>query len=127
MVINKMERNHFRKSIDNRLEVIDLEYDIKRLSTEMNYHKSKAVIFEQTINAQQIDLDEILGISEYSTPGGENIQMKITRILPKFLAKTYQEESLRRAEDYLVYHRGMVRVFEEVVEEGRIELERLKK
>ena len=53
--------------------------------------------------------------------------MKITRILPKFLAKTYQEGDLRRAEDYLMYHRGMVRVFEERVEEGRIELERLKK
>jgi len=53
--------------------------------------------------------------------------MKITRILPKFLAKTYQEEDLRRAEISLQYHRGMVRVFEERVTEGRIELERLKK
>lgn len=51
--------------------------------------------------------------------------MKITRILPKFLAKTYQEEDLRRAETHLQYHRGMVRVFEELVEEGREELERL--
>jgi len=51
--------------------------------------------------------------------------MKITRILPKFLAKTYQEEDLRRSEINLQYHRGLVRFFEERVAEGRIELEKL--
>ena len=53
--------------------------------------------------------------------------MKLTRILPKFLAKTYQEEDLRRAETHLQYHRGMARVFEERVTEGRAELERLRR
>ena len=53
--------------------------------------------------------------------------MKLTNILPKFLAKVYQEEDLRRAETHLQYHRGMVRVFEERVTEGRTELERLRK
>ena len=52
--------------------------------------------------------------------------MKITRILPKFLAKAYQEEDLRRAEISLEYYRGIVRVFEERVAEGREELERLR-
>jgi len=52
--------------------------------------------------------------------------MKITRILPKFFAKSYQEEDLRRAEIHLQYHRGMVRVFEQRVTEGRGELERLR-
>ncbi|EIJ65029.1 hypothetical protein BD31_I0773 [Candidatus Nitrosopumilus salaria BD31] len=51
--------------------------------------------------------------------------MKITKILPKFLAKSYQEEDLRRAEIQLAYYRGMVRVFENRVAEGREELERL--
>ena len=51
--------------------------------------------------------------------------MKITRILPKFLAKTYQEEDLRRAEINLEYHRGLVRSLEYRVAEGRRELERL--
>ncbi len=51
--------------------------------------------------------------------------MKITRILPKFLAKPYQEEDLRRAEITLQYHRGMVRVLEERVAEGRAELQKL--
>lgn len=52
--------------------------------------------------------------------------MKITKVLPKFLARTYQEEDLRRAEIQLQYHKGMVRVFEQRVEEGREELRRLK-
>jgi len=52
--------------------------------------------------------------------------MKITRILPKFLAKAYQTEDLRRAEDYLKYHRGMVKFFEERVAEGYDELARLR-
>jgi len=53
--------------------------------------------------------------------------MKITRILPKFLAKTYQAEDLRRVEDKLEYYRVMVRVFEERVAEGREELQRLER
>jgi hypothetical protein len=52
--------------------------------------------------------------------------MRITRILPKFLAKSYQEEDLRRAEIQLAYHKGMVRVFQQRVAEGREELERLR-
>jgi len=51
--------------------------------------------------------------------------MKITRILPKFLAKIYQEEDLRSAEGKLEYHKAVVRVFEERVAEGREELQRL--
>lgn len=52
--------------------------------------------------------------------------MKITGILPKFLAKPYQEEDLRRAEIHLAYHKGMVRVFQQRVSEGREELERMR-
>ena len=52
--------------------------------------------------------------------------MKLTRILPKFLAMPYQEESLRRTEIYLEYHRGLVRNLEYRVAEGRAELDRLK-
>lgn len=53
--------------------------------------------------------------------------MKITKILPRFLAKPYQQEDLRRAEIHLAYHKGMVRVFEQRVAEGKEELERLEK
>jgi len=53
--------------------------------------------------------------------------MKITKLLPKFLAKKYQEEDLRRAEIYLEYHRDLVRNLEYRVAEGRTELERLRR
>ena len=53
--------------------------------------------------------------------------MKITKFLPKFLAKSYQAEDLRRVEIALQYHRGMVRGLEERVQEGKAELERLKR
>ena len=53
--------------------------------------------------------------------------MKITKLLPKFLAKSYQEEDLRRVEISLQYHKGMVRGLEERVQEGKAELERLKR
>jgi len=53
--------------------------------------------------------------------------MKITRFLPKSLAKTYQEESLRRTEINLQYHRELVRSLEYRVAEGRTELERLRR
>ena len=52
--------------------------------------------------------------------------MKITRILPKFLAKKYQEEDLRRAETHLEYHKMMVRSFEARIAEGYGELTRLR-
>ena len=53
--------------------------------------------------------------------------MKLTRILPKFLAKAYQAEDLRRAEIQLQYYQTMVRVLEERCAEGRNELKRLRK
>jgi hypothetical protein len=51
--------------------------------------------------------------------------MKLTRLLPKSLAITYQEWDLDRAESNLAYHEAMVRLFRELVEEGRTELRRL--
>ena len=53
--------------------------------------------------------------------------MKITKILPKFLAKSYQEEDLRRAEIQLQYYKGMVRNLEYRVQEGKEELQRLRR
>jgi len=53
--------------------------------------------------------------------------LKITRILPKFLAKKYQEEDLRRAEIHLEYHKMIVSSLEYRVAEGRAELDRLRR
>ena len=47
-----MENNNIRESLPQRLEIADIEYDIKRMSAELNYHKSKVEIFEQTIIAR---------------------------------------------------------------------------
>jgi hypothetical protein len=51
--------------------------------------------------------------------------LRLTRILPKPLAKAYQEWDLSRAEAYLEYYEAMVRVLRTRVEEGREELRRL--
>ena len=66
-----MERNEIRNSLVERLEVADLQYDIMRLSADMNCHKSKTVIFEQAIKAQQADLDEILDTQQSPKPKEE--------------------------------------------------------
>ncbi len=66
-----MEQNEIRNSLVEKLEVADLQYDIKRLFTDMNYHKSKTTLFEQAIKAQQADLDKILGTTQYSKSNEE--------------------------------------------------------
>ena len=54
-----MKKSPIRNSLSDKLDVADLEYDIQRLTAEMNYHKSKTDIFEHTIKSQQADLDRI--------------------------------------------------------------------
>ena len=66
-----MERNEIRNSLGSRIDVADLEYDISRLSSELDYHRSKVVIFEQTVKAQQEELDALLGVLEGPTVKGE--------------------------------------------------------
>jgi len=51
--------------------------------------------------------------------------MKITRILPKKLAKGWQEYNLNRIRNRLEYYRAMVRALEEMEIEGSEELSRL--
>ena len=66
-----MSENHIREALGHRLEVADVEYDIKRMSAEMNYHISKAKIFEQTIKSRQVDLDEMLGLPQNPAENGK--------------------------------------------------------
>jgi len=54
-----MKKSPIRNLRSDKLDVADLEYDIQRLTAEMNYHKSKTDIFEHTIKSQQADLDRI--------------------------------------------------------------------
>ena len=66
-----MEQNSIRDGLVKRLEIVDLENDIKRLTAELDTHKSKTVIFEHTIQAQQTDLDCLLGVPVESKKMGE--------------------------------------------------------
>lgn len=53
--------------------------------------------------------------------------MKITRILPRPFALSYQEYDIRRLEAKLGYHRAMAELYEELLEEAKSELRRLGK
>ena len=66
-----MERNEIRNSLGSRIDVADLEYDISRLKSELDFHRSKVVIFEQTVKAQQEELDALLGVLEGPKVKGE--------------------------------------------------------
>ena len=66
-----MKRNTIRNSLGSRLDVADLEYDVSRLNSELNFHRSKVVIFEQTVKAQQEELDALLGILDRPETKGE--------------------------------------------------------
>ena len=52
--------------------------------------------------------------------------MKITRILPKKFAIDWQKYDLGRTDGELEYHKTMVRVLEEMSDQGHAELRRLK-
>jgi len=52
--------------------------------------------------------------------------MKITRILPRRLAISWQEYDLNKVTTLLEYHIAMVQVLEQLKEEGSQELGRLK-
>lgn len=68
---NQLEKNNIRESLAQRLEIADIEYDIKRMLCELNYHKSRSKIFEQIIKARQAELEEALGIPKHPTDNGE--------------------------------------------------------
>ena len=66
-----MEKNIIRDSLSERLDVADLEYDIKRLSAELDYHKSKTDLFEQTIKVQKEELNKLRNIQQPHLPKGD--------------------------------------------------------
>ena len=66
-----MEKSETRKSLSSRIDIADLEYDINVFNTELNYHRSKVVIFEKTVKAQQKELDTLLGVLEEPNVKGE--------------------------------------------------------
>jgi len=53
--------------------------------------------------------------------------MKITRILPRKIAKAWQEYDIRKLETKLEYHSGMAMACRELLDEGYQELDRLER
>jgi hypothetical protein len=66
-----VEENNMRELLSGKLDVIDLEFDIKRLIAELNYHKSKSKAFDETIQFQQDKLDGLIGVPKTSVENGE--------------------------------------------------------
>jgi hypothetical protein len=66
-----MIENDLRESLSGRLDAIDLECDIKTLIAQLNYHKSKTKVFDETIQFQQDKLDDLVGIPKISSEQGE--------------------------------------------------------
>jgi len=69
-----MAGNNVRDILPDRLHAVDLEYDIKKLSAEMEYHKAKVIIFDQAIKVQQQALDRMFDASENPITKGEMYQ-----------------------------------------------------
>ncbi len=69
-----MTRNYMSEILPDRLHVVNLEHDIKKLSAEMEYHKSKVVIFDQAIKVQQNELDKMSDVPEKQIEKGEMYQ-----------------------------------------------------
>jgi len=52
--------------------------------------------------------------------------MKLTRILPKRLAISWQEYDLNKTDGHLEYYEQLARIYKQASEDGHAELERLK-
>ena len=63
-----MERNPIRNSLSERLEIEDLEYDIRVLITERDHYRCKTDIFVESIEAQKKDLNKILDCQKSKLP-----------------------------------------------------------
>ena len=69
-----MKENSLRDNLPDRLHAVDLEYDLKKLHAEMEYHKAKVIIFDQAIKVQQKELDRMFDASEDQISKGEMYQ-----------------------------------------------------
>ena len=48
-----------RKTLPKRLDIVSLEHEIHRMEADLDYHREKARIFEQTLMAQQYLLSKL--------------------------------------------------------------------
>ena len=53
-----MEQNTTRKTLSERLQEAEVQYDISRMSIERDYHISQSYIFEEAIKERKQELKQ---------------------------------------------------------------------
>ncbi len=48
-----------RKTLPKRLDIVNLEYEIQRMEADLNFHREKVRIFEETLQEQQYILSRL--------------------------------------------------------------------
>ena len=110
-----------KEMIDEGDDINNVKFEALVENTKRNIEiKGLKEIMDKIIRESSIDMQFKKGFTVWRI-----CKLKITKFLPKILAKSYQEEDLRRAEIALQYHKGMVRVLKQRCDEGKEELKRL--
>jgi hypothetical protein len=69
-----MKENNPKNLLSKKLIELDLKLDIKHMTAEFEYHKSRSNVFQQAIRAQQIELDALLDTKISNEPHGDYYQ-----------------------------------------------------
>ena len=64
----------YRQTLPKRLSITDLEYEIRRMESELEYHRKKARIFEETLKEQQQQLSRLQRRQRPERYIGEDLQ-----------------------------------------------------
>ncbi|MCV0430717.1 hypothetical protein [Nitrosopumilus sp.] len=51
--------DQLRKTLPKRLDIANLEHEINRMEADLDYHRNKAKIFEETLLEQQYILSKL--------------------------------------------------------------------
>jgi hypothetical protein len=66
-----MKEDNTKEIFSDKLVIADMQYEIKRMDAELEYHKTKVTIFDQAIQSKQTELNEMLNVSQIAIPKGE--------------------------------------------------------
>ena len=56
-----------RKTLPRRLDIVNLEHEINRMEADLDYHREKVRIFEETLHEQQYILSKLQKRYNHST------------------------------------------------------------
>lgn len=48
-----------RRTLSERIRIVDLEYEIQRMEADLNFHREKTKVFEETLQEQQCVLAQL--------------------------------------------------------------------